>query len=310
MTTRSRPEGLTLEGPNSSIVRRLVDYAEMTKPRIVGLVGIATLGGFYLGASGNLETSLVLQTLLGTVLLGCGANALNMYLERHSDRMMRRTENRPLPADRIHPSAAFRFGMVSWLGGFAYLAFFTNWLTAFIGWSTVVLYLFAYTPLKKKSVLSTMVGAIPGALPPLIGWTAAGGRLSVEALSLFSILFFWQLPHFMAIAWMHRKDYERAGMKNWAVADVEGRLCAQQAVLHTLILIPVSLTPTLLGLAGNLYLTGAFFLGLVFLGFCFRFLKYRTVWHARQLFFYSVVYLPVLFVFLMLDSKGGGSIGL
>ncbi|MCA9427692.1 MAG: heme o synthase, partial [Candidatus Omnitrophica bacterium] len=209
MNTRSRSELLTAEEQVTSIVRTLADYAEMTKPRIVGLVGIATLGGFYLGSVGPIDIPLLCHALIGTVLLGCGANALNMYLERHSDRLMRRTENRPLPADRLKPISAFRFGMVSWLGGFAYLALFTNWVTAFIGWSTVILYLFAYTPLKKKSVLSTLVGAIPGALPPLIGWTAAGGGLNVQALSLFSILFFWQLPHFMAIAFMYREDYAR-----------------------------------------------------------------------------------------------------
>lgn len=304
MNTRFRTEPLSIQEQIDSIVRTISDFLEMTKPRIVVMVGIAAVGGFYMAAPTRVDLVLLAHTLIGTILLGCGANALNMYLERYSDRLMDRTRNRPLPAERMQPKAAFAFGMAAWLGGFAYLAVFTNWLTASVGWATVVLYLFAYTPLKRKSVLSTLVGAAPGALPPLIGWTGAVGELSLEALSLFSILFFWQLPHFMAIAWMHREDYERAGMKNWATADSEGRLCSQQAVLHTLILVPVTLTPTFLGISGNLYFAGALILGIGFLGFSFWFLRRRTVHRARQLFLYSVVYLPVLFIFMMLDSKG------
>ena len=298
MPSRSEPIS---SGGVFPICRRLLDFLELTKPKINVLVGVVLFAGFYLAVPSGFDVRLFLHALFGTLLLGSGASALNQVLERERDSHMKRTENRPVTAGRIGVVEGGTFGAGLVLCGFAYLFHFTNPFAAVVGGCSALLYVLVYTPLKSRTVFNTLIGAVPGALPPLIGWTAAGGALDLQAWSLFSILFLWQLPHFMAISWMHREDYARAGILNLAVLDPEGKLCSQQAVLHSMILLPVSLVPSLVGLAGTFYLLAAFALGSVFTYLCFRFAKIPTKESARQLFYYSLFYLPVLYLFMMVD---------
>jgi protoheme IX farnesyltransferase len=277
-------------------------YCELFKARLTFLVLITTLVGFYLGFRGPVDYLLMFHTLLGTALVASGASALNQLWERKHDAKMRRTQSRPLPSGRLQPQTVLAVGSMLSILGCVYLTLAVNPLTAIIGVITLISYLFIYTPLKRITWLNTAVGAIPGALPPLMGWTAARGELSGEGWTLFAILAFWQLPHFLAIAWIYRDDYARAGFKMLPVVDPEGHRTGRQAVSHTLGLLPVSLCPFLFKLTGPVYLVGALVLGLAFLWFAIQFSRDLTVTRARQLFYASILYLPLLLTVMVLDK--------
>ena len=280
----------------------LAVYADLFKARLTSLVLLTTLVGFYLGFRGPVDFVLMFHLLLGTALLASGAAALNQLLEREFDAKMRRTQDRPLPSGRLQPSTVLMVGCASALVGLLYLAQAVNLTTSLVGATSLICYLFVYTPLKRMTWLNTLVGAVPGALPPLIGWTAARGELSSEGLALFAIQAFWQLPHFMAIAWIYREEYARAGFKMLPVVDPDGRRTGHQAVSYTLALLVVSLCPYLFNLTGPIYLGGALVLGLAFVWFAFQFARDRTVARARQLFYASLLYLPLLLVVMVLDK--------
>ena len=277
--------------------------SELFKARLTSLVLLTTLVGFYLGQRGGMNWLLLINTLLGTGLLACGAAALNQYLERDFDALMDRTADRPLPAGLIQPQTVVVLGGVLSVAGLLWLAFGANLLTAVLGAVTLISYLFIYTPLKRKTTLNTAIGAIPGALPPLMGWTAARGDLSIEGWALFAILFFWQLPHFLAIAWMYREDYAKGGFVMLPLVDRDGTRTGRSAVSHTLGLLPVSLSPFVLHVSGALYLFGALALGLVFLWCAMRFAREMDRLSARRLFFASILYLPLLLGLMVFDKQ-------
>ncbi len=277
--------------------------SELFKARLTSLVLLTTLVGFYLGQRGGMNWLVLINTLLGTGLLACGAAALNQYLERDFDALMDRTADRPLPAGLIQPQTVVVLGGVLSVAGLLWLAFGANLLTAVLGAVTLISYLFIYTPLKRKTTLNTAIGAIPGALPPLMGWTAARGDLSIEGWALFAILFFWQLPHFLAIAWMYREDYAKGGFVMLPLVDRDGTRTGRSAVSHTLGLLPVSLSPFVFQMSGALYLAGALVLGLVFLWFAGRFAKQMDRLSARRLFFASILYLPLLLGLMVFDKQ-------
>jgi protoheme IX farnesyltransferase len=278
------------------------DHIELTKPRIVFLVVLTTIAGFYLGAHGALDIPLLLHTAIGTALVVSSANSLNQLMEREADGRMRRTENRPLPAGRMDAYEALAWGMGTIIVGFSYLFVGVGALTAFVAFMAWAAYVFVYTPLKKKTSLSTPVGAVPGALPPVIGWVAARGGLTIEAVALFLILFLWQLPHFLAIGWMYRDDYARGGFPMLPVIDTDGTQTGRQIVVWGLALVPVSLLPSVIGLTGGLYFVGAIILGLGFLVFGVRTAVHKSVSAARALFIASLLFLPALFGLMMLDK--------
>lgn len=278
------------------------DLWELIKPGITGLVLITTTVGFYLGSAGSLNLPLLLHALLGTGLLAGGTNALNQCAERHADAQMERTKARPLPAGRLKPSTALVFAVGISVVGTVHLALVVNPLTAALGAGALILYIFAYTPLKHKSAWCTVVGAVPGAIPPMMGWTAVTGELGPHAWVLFGILFLWQVPHFYAIAWLYRLDYARAGFPMLPVVDADGVRTARQIVFYTLALLLVSLLTTVLDLTGALYFVGALTLGLGFFALGLRLALSRTGFHARGLFLGSIIYLPVLLVLMIVDK--------
>jgi protoheme IX farnesyltransferase len=276
------------------------DYLELTKPRITLMVMLTTWVGYVVASRTHGAVGPLLPALLGTGLVAAGASTLNMLLERRTDGLMRRTAARPLPAGRLRPVDALVCGLAVTSLGLAALAWLSGpWAAALalLTWSS---YLFVYTPLKTRTSMSTLVGAIPGALPPVIGWAAARGRLDPGALLLFAILFLWQIPHFLAIAWMYRDDYARAGLPTLPVLDPDGRLTGRQAVAHVLVLLIVSLVPSAAGLAGPVYLAGAAILGIGFAGVAVWAAVVRTLVAARRLFLASISYLAVLCVLLLL----------
>jgi protoheme IX farnesyltransferase len=280
----------------------LAVYADLFKARLTFLVLLTTLVGFYLGSRGPVDYLLMLHTLLGTALIAAGASALNQLMEREYDAKMRRTQDRPLPSGRLQPQTVLLVGSLTGAGGLLYLALAVNLITAAIGAFTLLSYLFIYTPLKRVTWLNTAVGAVPGALPPLMGWTGARGEWSSEGWALFAILAFWQLPHFLAIAWIYREEYARAGFKMLPGIDPQGHRTGRQAVSHTLGLLPVSLCPFLFKLTGPVYLVGALILGVAFLWFAIQFSRHLTVARARQLFYASILYLPLLLAVMVLDK--------
>ena len=249
-----------------------------------------------------MDYPLMFHTLLGTGLVASGAAALNQLLERRFDALMRRTADRPLPSGRLQPDTVLVFGGVCSAAGLVYLAWEVNLLTSLLGAITLASYLFIYTPLKRVTALNTVIGAIPGALPPLMGWTAARNEINAEGWSLFAILFFWQLPHFLAIAWMYREDYARAGYAMLPVFDPDGRRTARQAISHTLGLLPISLCPFLFRFEGVIYLAGALVLSLWFLRQAVQFSRDLTFQRARQLFYVSIIYLPLLLGLMVFDK--------
>jgi protoheme IX farnesyltransferase len=275
---------------------------ELVKARLTLLVLVTTLVGFYIGARGALDWALMVHALAGTALVACGAAALNQLVERNHDAKMLRTEGRPLPSGRLKAETVLIFGGLVSIVGLVYLALAVNLLTSLLGAITLATYLFVYTPLKRVTWLNTAVGAIPGALPPLMGWTAATNELTGAAWSLFAILFFWQMPHFLAIAWIYRDEYAKAGFVMLPNVDSDGGRTAHQAISHTMGLLMVSLCPVLFRLTGPIYLFGALFLGLLFLAAAVGFARRLNTSRARQLFFASIIYLPLLLGLMVLDK--------
>jgi len=277
-------------------------YADLFKARLTFLVLLTTLVGFYLGSGSPVNFLLMAHTILGTALVASGASALNQLWEREYDARMRRTQDRPLPSGRLQPSFVLWMGCGLAIVGLAYLALAVNWLTALIGACSLLTYVCIYTPLKRITWLNTAIGAVPGGLPPLMGWTAARGHLTTDGWALFGILAIWQLPHFMAIAWMYRDEYARAGFKMLPVLEPDGERTGSQAVSHTLALLPVSLCPSLLNLTGPVYLVGALALGLIFIWAAVQFSRQLTLARARRLFYVSILYLPLLLGLMVLDK--------
>jgi protoheme IX farnesyltransferase len=285
-----RSEAVVLAASKS----RTADFAALAKPRLNLLVVISALAGYLMGTVDGISALPLLATLAGTGLVAGGASAFNQLLERDLDGMMRRTRMRPLPDHRLQPLEAAMFGALITITGLLILAAFANLLAAGVALVTHLSYVIIYTPLKRRSSFGTVIGAIPGALPPVIGWAAARGSLSEGGWVLFGIVFLWQLPHFLAIAWIYREDYARAGFPMLPVIEPDGRSTGRQAVYYCAALLPVSLAPTLVGLATTAYFVAALVLGLLFLGLTLRFARTRAVADARRLFFGSIVYLPVL----------------
>jgi heme o synthase len=277
------------------------DFLELTKPRITVLVALTSLVGFLVGARGPVDASRLLACVAGTALVSAGAATLNMLLERRTDALMHRTRERPLAAGRLGPGEALAFGACLTLAGSLLLAIHCGALSAAVALVTWATYLFLYTPLKPLTTLNTLAGAFPGALPPVIGWAASAGALEPGAFVLFAILFLWQIPHFLAIAWMYREDYARGGLLMLPVVDPTGRLTARQVLANSVGLVLVSTGPALAGLAGRVYLGGALLLGaglvIAALGLAVR----RDVPAARRLFFASILYLPALSALLVVD---------
>jgi heme o synthase len=281
------------------------DYWALTKPEINFLIAIATFAGFYLGLPPQphgFPYVLLIHTLLGTLMVSSGAGALNQYIERDFDAQMRRTRRRPLAEGRLEPSSVLWFGVSLSFAGGLYLAVAVNALASLLALITLASYLDVYTPLKRKTPLCTLVGAFPGAMPPLIGWAAASGRLSLEAWVLYAMLFFWQIPHFMAIAWMYREDYLRAGYLVLPRGKQSGRFMSWQAILASLALIPVSLSPAVIGHADLVYCVCAAALGAVFFYFSARLAFRRSITTACRLLMASIVYLPLILALMVLNK--------
>ena len=291
-----------IERPRLSVRERINAYVELTKPRITLLIVLTSAAGFGLASRKGVDYLALVIALFGIAALSSGIATLNQYAERDLDGLMRRTANRPLPSGKIAAWEALAFGAGLTVFAEIYLLVLVNPLSALLGLTVIAGYLFGYTPLKTRSSLSTVVGAFPGAVPPLIGWTAATGTLTVEAWVLFAILFLWQFPHFLAIAWMYREDYGRAGILMLPVVEPDGRVTAQQIVLYTLMLIPVSLLPTVLGVSGKVYFFGALVLGLLFLYSSIRAALSMSRQHARNLLLASVLYLPLLFILMVVNK--------
>ena len=279
-------------------------YIELTKPRITWLILMSTAIGYFFGRQGAWNWLTFLHTMFGTGLIASGTAALNQWYERDADARMRRTMHRPLPSGRLSPSRALAWGLLLSLAGFVELALGASLLAALLGLFTLATYLLVYTPMKQRSPHSTTVGAIPGAMPPLIGYAAAAGFLTAEAWTLYAILFIWQFPHFYSIAWIYRDDYARAGILMLPVMEPDGESTARQIVYTSLLLIPVSMAPALFSMTGNLYLAGALLLGLYLLYSGIRVARDRTSLRARSVLLASVVYLPLLYGMMLLDRPG------
>ena len=277
------------------------DYLELTKPRITLMVVLTALMGYVLASPGSPEALPLLAALVGTGLVAAGASALNMVIERRVDARMRRTQDRPLPAGRLRTPEAAAFALALTSLGLAVLTWFSGTLAAGVALVTWASYVFLYTPLKVRTSLATIVGAFPGALPPVIGWAAARHAIDPGAFILFAILFLWQIPHFLAIAWIYREDYARGGLPMLPVLDPEGRITGRQAVAHALALLVVSLTPPVAGMAGAPYLVGALLLGLGFAAVAVAAAVQRTLVWARRLFLASLLYLTLLCALLFVD---------
>jgi protoheme IX farnesyltransferase len=291
----------TVELTAASVIRRVADFCELAKPRVVTMVLVTAFVGFFVASENVPNYMLLLQLLFGTALAASGTLALNQYMERDTDAMMARTRHRPLPDGRVQPVEALWFGVLTTLAGLVYLALAVSlisaWVTAFI----TISYLLFYTPMKRRSSLCILVGAVPGALPPVIGWVAARGTLDVDAWVLFAILFLWQVPHTLAIAKLYRNDYSKAGIKFLPVIDPDGESTNRQIISHSAALLAVSLLPTLLGLAGGLYFVVAFILGVGFLASGITVAINSSAGSARRLLFASLIYLPLLLLVMALD---------
>ena len=289
-------------GALSSMSSRPALYLALTKPDVSFLVVMTTVAGYALGTHGPLDWMRMAHTVFGTTLIAAGTSALNHYIERDTDAVMRRTASRPLPSGHLQPREAFWFGMSLIALGTLYLALATNTLATLLGVATSAVYLFAYTPLKRKTTLATMVGAFPGAVPPLIGWAAARGTIGLDAWILFAILFLWQFPHFDAIAWVYREDYARAGIKMLPVVDPEGKRTFREILVTAALLVPVSLLPALTGLAGAHYFFGALVLGIMLVEVCLWAAASKSNIRAKWLMHATVLHLPVLLGLLIYDK--------
>ena len=281
---------------------RANDFYELTKPRLNFLVLVTTMVGYYMAVRVAGDWSRIVATLLGTALTAAGASVLNQVIEREHDKLMPRTRLRPLPDGRIGPAEAIIYGSVLGVGGVVYLALAVNYLTAILGAFTLLSYLFVYTPMKRWTTLNTVIGAIPGAIPPVMGWTAVHGTLGPQAAVLFCILFFWQMPHFLAIAILYRSDYAAGGFKMLPVVDEKLFITGRQIVLYNAALIPMTLMPTLFGMTGVYYFAAAMVLGLAYLAFGLICASTRQRVDARKLFFASITYLPLLLAAMMLNK--------
>ena len=290
-----------LELPMTRAIRRVADFCELAKPRVVLMVLITAFVGFYVGSAELPDYTQLFKALLGTALAAGGTLALNQYLERQSDALMARTRHRPIPDGRIQAGEALWFGLAVTLAGLAYLALAVNPMSAWITALITVSYLLMYTPMNRRSPFCLIVGAVPGALPPVIGWVAARGTLDVDAWVLFAILFLWQVPHTLAIAWLYREDYAKAGIQFLPVIEPEGSSVKRQIISHCAALLAVSLLPTLLGIAGAAYFMVAFVLGVGFLISGVRLAMESTVSGARRLLYVSLIYLPMLLLMMALD---------
>jgi heme o synthase len=280
---------------------RVADYVALTKPGLNALVVATATAAFFLGAARPIAPWLLVHTVLGTWWVAAAAAAFNQVYDRDIDALMTRTQHRPVPDGRLQPASALRFAWTLLALGVVELAFGANVLAAGVALTTIATYTLAYTPLKRHTSLATLVGGVPGALPPVIGWTAARGTLSLEPAILFAIVFLWQMPHFLSIAWMCRDDYRRAGIPMLSVIEPAGRLTALQVVAFTAVLVPVSLLPALAGLAGPIYFYSAGALGMGFLALGLAFARKRDLPSARRLFLGSITYLPLLWTVLLLN---------
>lgn len=293
------PVAASLPRPAAGSFRR--DLSALVKPRITLLVVLTTVVGYFLAAP-RINAAVLIHTLAGTALLAAASSVLNQVIERRTDALMVRTRERPLPAGRMSPRAALLLGVVLSLLGMAELYVFVNLLTAALGAATLALYVFAYTPMKPYTSLATLVGAVPGAMPPMMGVAAAADALPLVAWLLFGVLFLWQMPHFLAIAWLYREDYERGGLPMLSVGDADGRT-ARQAVLYAATLLPLSLLPSVVGLTGPFYFISAVLMGLVFVWSSLQFGRSLTTAAARRLLMVSVIYLPVVLTLMVVDAR-------
>ncbi len=282
---------------------KLAAYLELTKPRIAFMLVLTSAAGFYLGADKGFDVVLFFNSMIGILLLAFGVATLNQVWERKSDALMERTASRPLPTQKISFAEALIFGISLCVVAEIYLAFLVNGLTAVLGLIVFVGYVLLYTPLKKYTSASTAIGALPGAMPPLMGWTASANEITLGAWILFSIIFLWQFPHFLAIAWMYKEQYAKAGIKMLPVLEPEGKITARQIVIFTILLLPVSLAPFFIGLAGLVYLVGASLLWIWFLMASIKTARAKSVEQARKLLLVSVIYLPLLFALMVLNHQ-------
>jgi protoheme IX farnesyltransferase len=278
---------------------RASDFVALAKPRLNMLVVASSLAGYVIGGGDMSNAMMVVSTVLGTGLVAGGASGFNQVIERQPDSLMRRTRLRPVPDGRLQPGESLLFAAAIGMSGLVVLGAGVNLLSASVALVTLLIYVLIYTPLKRRSSFATVVGAIPGALPPVIGWAGARGALSEGGWVLFAIVFLWQLPHFLAIAWMYREDYARAGFPMLPVIEPDGRSTGRQAVYYCAALLPVSLAPTLVGLTTTAYFAAALVLGLLFLALTLQFARTRAVPDARRLFFGSIIYLPLLWTVMI-----------
>ena len=295
-----------MNGAETIIVKQsglLSDLGELSKARLSLLVLLTTLVGFMLGWRGPMDYTILTATLLGTALSAAGASALNQWIERDLDALMKRTADRPLPAGRMHPSDALMFGLLCCGSGVTLLALLVNPLTAWLSLITIAVYAAIYTPMKKWSELNTLLGAVPGALPPLLGWTAATGQAGLEGWILFLILWFWQMPHFLAIAWLYRDQYAAAGFRMISARDPEGWATGWQAWIYSTARLAISLLPGIYGFASPYYFFAALALGAAMIFLSVDFLRLRNEGSARRLFFASIIYLPLLLGALTIFSQ-------
>jgi len=300
-SVRLQPDPVRLKA-DTTYVRVAADYIALTKPRLNVLVVASSAAGYYLGTQAPADLSVMAHAVIGTTLVAGGAAALNQVAERDTDAKMRRTRLRPLPDGRVTPAEARLFGIVLSVAGIGILAGRANLLSASLALATLVIYLAIYTPMKRRTPMATLLGAVPGALPPLIGWAASRGRVDLGGISLFAIVFLWQIPHFMAIAWLYRDDYGAAGFPMLPVIDPGGRRAARQALVYALLLVPVSLVPAFVGIAGWPYLGVAAALGIAMAWLAVRFRAGRNDATARALFFASITYLPLLWIVMVIDK--------
>ncbi len=297
---------ITAEIPDrklSSVRGRVGSFVELTKPRIAILLVLTSAAGFYLGTKGQLDWVLLANTVIAITLLAFGVATLNQFWERDLDSLMDRTAKRPLPTGRVASVEALIFGVLQCAVAEIYLFAFVNTLTALLGLVVIVGYVLVYTPLKTRTSASTAIGAIPGALPPLMGWTAAANEISLGAWALFVMQLLWQFPHFLAIAWLYREEYARAGVKMLPALEPDGRITSRQILLFTIMLVPVSLAPFFFGISGVVFLIGASVLGVLFLVSAIHAARSRTNASARRLMLASVIYLPLLFLLMVADKN-------
>jgi len=287
----------------TNLREKIAAYVELTKPRIAFLLVLTSAAGFYLGSKGPFDTVLFANSLIAIALLALGVATLNQYWERDIDQLMERTATRPLPTGRVTATEALVFGIVQCAIAEIYLLLAVNALTAVLGLVVIVGYVLVYTPLKTRTSASTAIGALPGALPPLMGWTAAANDITLGAWALFAIQVIWQFPHFFAIAWMYKDQYAEAGILMLPVVEPEGKITARQIVMFSIMLLPVSLAPSFFGLAGNIFLNGASVLGIWFLWTAIQTARTMTKESAKKLLLVSVIYLPLFFILMVADKR-------